>query len=98
MADTSSLDAEINALRGEIKRSQPAAADTQAASDKEGRAQSAVEHILSRPDVQTALKDLQAAISEVTSDAEDAITANPLLSVGAAFLLGVVLGRLSSRI
>ena len=52
----------------------------------------------SREQIENALAELRTTLTDLTSEAEDAIAKNPLLAIGAAFLLGVVAGRLSKRI
>jgi len=41
--------------------------------------------------------ELQAKFAEVAEDAEDIVSAHPLVAVATAFLLGVVVGRMMGR-
>lgn len=48
-------------------------------------------------ELETLLRKLGDQLSEAVEDAEDAVMAHPLSSVGAAFLLGLAIGRLTRR-
>jgi ElaB/YqjD/DUF883 family membrane-anchored ribosome-binding protein len=48
-------------------------------------------------ELDTLLRKLGGHLAAAAEDAEDAVMAHPLSSVGAAFLLGLAIGRLSRR-
>jgi hypothetical protein len=50
------------------------------------------------PELEAMLKDLRDTIADASEDAEKAIAAHPGLAVGAAFLLGLIVGRVSGRL
>lgn len=50
------------------------------------------------PELEAMLKDLRETLANASEDAEKAIVAHPGLAVGAAFLLGLMVGRVSGRL
>ncbi|WP_112662641.1 hypothetical protein [Microvirga flavescens] len=48
-------------------------------------------------ELQKQLKDLEEVLSEYAESAEDIIAKHPLVAVGAAFVLGIAIGRLFGR-
>ncbi len=48
-------------------------------------------------ELEALLRELGDRLSEAVDEAEDAVASHPLSSVGAAFVLGFALGRLSKR-
>jgi ElaB/YqjD/DUF883 family membrane-anchored ribosome-binding protein len=48
-------------------------------------------------ELESLLRNLSDQLSHVAEDAEDAIASHPLSSVGAAFVLGLAIGRLTRR-
>jgi len=92
MPPADNLQDELAALRRELQWAPVMeddgsdAAAAAAASADEARSQ--IEHVL---------HDLQARLTEVADDAGELVAENPLASVAAAFLLGVVAGSLLMR-
>lgn len=95
MSERRNVETELNALRGEIRQSPPV--DAQAPADTTAPLSDATHNASSQQQIENALAELKAAVTQLAEEAEDAIATNPLLSVGAAFLLGVAVGRLSKR-
>ena len=93
MTGRGKLHAELDALKREVKRS-----ESSGDSEKIMRSESPRSEPSDHPEVERILRELQLRLAEMTNDAEDAIAAHPLASVGAAFLLGVAVGRLTKRI
>lgn len=89
MTDHGKLHAELDALKSEIKRSE---SNGDSVLSESPCAESSV-----HPEVERVLQELQLRLAEVTEGAEDTIAAHPLASVGAAFLLGIAVGRLIRR-
>lgn len=90
------LQDELEALRRELRQAprmaeeaeDAAASAAASAADSAGGARSQVERVLG---------ELQARFAEATDEAETVIAANPLASVAAAFLLGVLVANVMSR-
>ena len=50
------------------------------------------------PEIEVMLGELRDAIAEAAEDAEKAVAAHPALALGAAFVLGLMIGRVSGRV
>ncbi|HEY4721827.1 MAG TPA: hypothetical protein VII92_08275 [Anaerolineae bacterium] len=92
MTGRGKLHAELDALKSEIKRS-ASGHDF----EKTMRSESPCAEPSIHPDVDRMLRELQVRLVEVTEGVDEAIAAHPLASVGAAFLLGITVGRLTKR-
>lgn len=92
---------EIEALRAEIeeiKARKPEAAEAVAGMAKEAQAKAGSVHkSVSDMIDQTAevIGDLQRRFSEGTQTAEDTVTEHPIATLASAFLLGLLIGRIS---
>jgi hypothetical protein len=50
------------------------------------------------PEIEAMLGELRDAIADAAEDAGKAVAAHPALALGAAFLLGLMVGRVSGRL
>lgn len=92
MTGRGKLHAELDALKGEIKRLESGGGSEKIMRSESPRAEPSI-----HPEVERVLRELQLQLAEVTEGVDDAISAHPLASVGAAFLLGIAVGRLIKR-
>ena len=58
----------------------------------------AVEKAEPPPEIEAMLGELRDSIANAAGDAEKAVAAQPALALGAAFLLGLMVGRVSGRL
>ncbi len=101
MAQDSELADEIAALRAEIealktdRRSHASAEDDERFGVGEILSSHAIAQATGLPSEQ--LQEFQSAIQDLSEAIETEIAARPVVSVGAAFMLGILIGRLSGR-
>lgn len=101
MSEDETLEAEIAALRAEIKALK---------SEKTKRTRKASEEALkheapntTNPEVEPTksphdqLKEFEMAVGKLSETLEEEIAERPIIAVGAALLLGMLIGRLSAR-
>ncbi len=85
MAD---LNAELAALRAEIRRKRPEAPDPKPPES----AKSGVGH-----ELEAMLTELRDALAEASDETRDAVASHPIATLAAAFLLGIIVGRITGR-
>ncbi len=83
MAKKKSVRAELGELHSELKQSGEAAADRAEPSSQTGADQ--------------IFADLQTGLAKASEEAEELVVAHPLAAVAAAFLLGLLAGRILGR-
>jgi ElaB/YqjD/DUF883 family membrane-anchored ribosome-binding protein len=87
--------AELDELAAELKGTAAGAAgraDPFDAADEPNTGEGADAH-----DYRATLRDLERKLSEAAEDAEHIVVAHPLVAVAAAFLLGLMIGRMGGR-
>ena len=101
MPQDSELADEIAALRAEIealktdRRSRIGAEDDERFGVGEALSSNLIAQATGLPSEQ--LQEFQSAIQDLSEAIETEIAARPVVSVGAAFMLGILIGRLSGR-
>jgi len=85
MAKKRSVKAELGDLKAELSHS---AGDSHA----DAEAKTAPRH-----EAETLLRDLEACLGKAGEEAEDLVVRHPLAAVAAAFLLGILAGRMVGR-
>lgn len=81
------LPAELDELHADLTRSAPDRPDSPADGSSDWVT-----------DIEKIGMALHAELSEAAEDAEDIVSAHPLAAVGAAMLLGIVIGRMMGRV
>jgi ElaB/YqjD/DUF883 family membrane-anchored ribosome-binding protein len=73
--------------------------DLQAELNQSAKAEPAVAAAEAQPqgEVETLLRDLESCLGKAGDEAEELVTRHPLAAVGAAFLLGILAGRMVGR-
>ncbi len=84
------LRAELAALKAELGRHTPA-------SVKEAVAAGELAVAAEMKELEPMLHELRDALTEASEETREAIAGHPLMAVGAAFLLGIIVGRISGR-
>ena len=101
MANNSKLADEIAALRADIEALRAERVkDSAKVSDDRPEVTGATENHSSAPfalPLPEQIQDFQAAIQELSEAVESEIAERPVVAVGAAFLLGIMIGRLSAH-
>ena len=92
-AEVEALRAELNALRDEKPSSAKSAEETTIQSDEETADAPRQEELFE--DEQPTQADIEKAINEFLSSFKDEVNERPVVSVALAFVLGIVIGRLS---
>lgn len=85
MAKKRTVKSKLGDLQAELKQSaqtEAAAAEAEAAPQSE---------------IETLLHELEACLGKAGDETEELVTRHPLAAVGAAFLLGIVIGRMVRR-
>ena len=82
----SDVRAELEGLRAALMQPQPTAPEP---ADEKPEPQ---------PEIETLLAELRDALANAAEDAGEAISAHPAVAISAAFLLGLIIGRVSGRI
>ncbi len=88
---TTPITDEIRALHHDLRGVAAAAANE---SDQQASNQGAG----SAGEIERALQELKRCFEEIADDAEDLVTEHPMASLAAAFVLGVVVGRIAGAI
>ena len=101
MVSETDMRAEITALRAEVDALKAAGSKSEESSarkptDEHGDVEPSPVASLSLP-IPEDLRDLEQAVRELAETVESDIAEHPVVSVGAAFLLGVLIGRMSTR-
>ena len=100
MATTSSLHEELGALKAELcKGTSPPSEERTGRLERpsSAKADAAAQTSAASTELEEQLRELGKVLSEYTGNTEDLIAEHPLLSVLAAFALGVAVGRLMGR-
>lgn len=103
MTGRGDLQRELEALRRELRLAPRIAEENEAASAaaqarplQDNAAPPPREDI--RGETERVLRDLQERLAEVADDAEDVVASHPFASVATAFLLGVLVANVMSRV
>ena len=92
-AEVEALRAELNALRDEKPSSAKSAEETTIQADEETADAPRQEELFE--DEQPTQADIEKAINEFLNSFKDEVNERPVVSVALAFVLGIVIGRLS---
>ena len=92
-AEVEALRTELNALRDEKPSSAKSAEETKPRSDEETADAPRPEELLD--DEQPTAADIEKAIDDFVHSVKDEVNERPMVAVGLAFALGILIGRLS---
>lgn len=95
MARNDSLRAELDTLQAELTR--PAVEPPGKVGTKHRNDRGSDRADTPALDIERVLHELESTLSAAAEDAEETVASHPLAAVGIAFLLGILVGRMSGR-